>query len=343
MRHHTRSGAFLTKKRFKPGQPHTIMPRYRDKAVDMMKFLAVFLIINSHADAMYPHLSQLATGGAIGDCVFLFVSGYTLFLTARRRFADYFKRRIARIYPSVIASLLFILLINPSRTVGLQEFVGGEFIMALMVYYIIIYAISLLPPRTIPISLASTFTVSVIIYLLFFPTKHELGAAGIYGITTCFRWIPFFAFMLGGAWTGVLVSSGTLKPAQNCWRNFFFMALNVLLFYGIQIAGKINPAYAPLQILTLIPLAGTIWFMYRWCSCGAITRLFDLYPWGKVILWVSGLCLESYLIQFALFTPALNSIWPLNLIIITALILAAAWLVKHLARFISSAFAEAKG
>lgn len=51
----------------------------RDFAIDVVKFLAVLLIINSHADVMYPHLKILATGGAIGDCLFLFCSGFTIF------------------------------------------------------------------------------------------------------------------------------------------------------------------------------------------------------------------------------------------------------------------------
>lgn len=51
----------------------------RDYAIDIVKFLAVLLIINSHADIMYPQFKMLATGGAIGDCLFLFCSGFTLF------------------------------------------------------------------------------------------------------------------------------------------------------------------------------------------------------------------------------------------------------------------------
>lgn len=44
------------------------MMKERDYAVDIVKFVAVLLIINSHADMMYPKLQILATGGAIGDC-----------------------------------------------------------------------------------------------------------------------------------------------------------------------------------------------------------------------------------------------------------------------------------
>ena len=54
--------------------------KQRDFRIDVLKILAIFLIINSHSDIACPKYSILATGGAIGDCLFLFFSGYTLLL-----------------------------------------------------------------------------------------------------------------------------------------------------------------------------------------------------------------------------------------------------------------------
>jgi len=54
--------------------------KQRNFGIDILKVIAVLLIINSHADDMYPHMKVLATGGAIGDCLFLFCSGFTLFM-----------------------------------------------------------------------------------------------------------------------------------------------------------------------------------------------------------------------------------------------------------------------
>lgn len=84
----------------------------RDISVDIIKFFAVFLIINSHADACYPRFGILATGGTIGDSLFMFVSGYTLFLGEMRRFDNYYKRRVSRIYPSAFAAILVMLLFD---------------------------------------------------------------------------------------------------------------------------------------------------------------------------------------------------------------------------------------
>ena len=71
---------------------------HRDISIDIIKFLAVFLIINSHMDSLYTRWSILATGGAIGDVLFLFCSGYTLLLSNKKEnFIDWYKRRIIRI------------------------------------------------------------------------------------------------------------------------------------------------------------------------------------------------------------------------------------------------------
>lgn len=88
----------------------------RDISIDIVKFLAVFLIINSHADICYPKYSALATGGAIGDALFLFCSGYTLFWGNMKRFDNWYKRRISRIYPSVIACLYVAYIIGTEST-----------------------------------------------------------------------------------------------------------------------------------------------------------------------------------------------------------------------------------
>lgn len=314
------------------------MPRQRDIAVDILKFFAVFLIINSHADMMYPRMSALATGGAIGDCIFLFVSGYTLFLGQLKRFDNYYKRRINRIFPSVAAAVLFIIAMNPARQLTPLELAGGEFIVALMIYYVLLYLVQRFAIRHIPAILAAVTVISVAVYILWFPDKTGTGDKGMYGITTLYRWIPFFGFMLGGAYTGLLKSSGALEHRHGGWFYFLATIANIVIFYGIQLAGKIYPDVAPLQIITLLPLAGIVYSMYRWCGCGFLTRLYNRRGWHFAIMFVSGLCLESYLIQFSLFTRSLNHIWPLNLIIIVAVILAASYAVRCLARFFAQTF-----
>ena len=56
------------------------MTKKRDASMDIMKCLAVLLVMNSHMDLLYGKYSALATGGAIGDVLFFFASGYTILL-----------------------------------------------------------------------------------------------------------------------------------------------------------------------------------------------------------------------------------------------------------------------
>lgn len=77
--------------------------RQRDISIDILKFFAVLAITNSHMEMPYGKYSVLATGGAIGDALFFFASGFTIFLGRIRSFDNYYKRRINRIYPTVFA------------------------------------------------------------------------------------------------------------------------------------------------------------------------------------------------------------------------------------------------
>ena len=132
----------------------------RDYSIDILKFLAVFLIINSHMDALYVKYSILATGGAIGDVLFLFASGYTLLLSKRNlRFDNWYKRRINRIYPSVLVCVVMGALLRNENSLTLSALWGGEFIVAIMTYYILIYWIKKYAIKFIPHIIA--FTVSL--------------------------------------------------------------------------------------------------------------------------------------------------------------------------------------
>ena len=51
---------------------------------------------------LFPQYGGLVTGGAIGDGLFFFCSGFTLFLGRTDNFPTWYTRRINRIYPTII-------------------------------------------------------------------------------------------------------------------------------------------------------------------------------------------------------------------------------------------------
>ena len=306
----------------------------RDFAIDIVKFLAVLMIINSHADMMYPHMKILATGGAIGDCLFLFCSGFTLFWGGQKSFDAYYKRRINRIYPSVFAAAIFINCLSRNPSIHYSQLLGGEFIIAIMIYYVLLYFIRKYAINNLKWILGAVALVSLIVYLLWFPYKYEVSSKGIYGITTLYRWIPYFGAMLLGA----IIGLRRKELKYNAWWDFVKLVLCVAVFYSIQFAAKMYRPVAPWQVVTLLPLMGITVYFYKWCNAAWMKRIYDS-KWGNwMIMVIGGLCLESYLIQGALFTDRMNGIWPLNLLVIVLVILLCSYLVRCMARLFAQTF-----
>lgn len=308
----------------------------RDFAIDIVKFLAVLLIINSHADVMYPHLKILATGGAIGDCLFLFCSGYTIFFGGvNYSFGNYYKRRINRIYPSVFASVAFVHIVEQNPDVAWRELICTKpFIMAIMVYYILLYYIRRYALNNLNWILVAVGVISLFVYIFWFPYKYEVSSKGLYGITTHYRWIPYFAAMLLGAVMGIRRKE--LK--YHAWWDFAKLLLCLIVFYAFQFAAKIYKPIAPWQVLTLLPLMGIVVYLYKWCNNWWMKRVYQS-RWGNItIMIVGGLCLESYLIQYSLFTDKMNSIWPFNLVLIVFVILLCSYVVRCVARLFAQTF-----
>lgn len=309
----------------------------RDISIDVLKFFAVFLIINSHMDICYPKYSMLATGGAIGDCLFLFASGYTLFWKKPVRFDNWYKRRINRIYPSVIICALVGALITWSSTIPVLKFGGGEFVLFIMLYYVLLYTVQKYMINRIPVVMGIVAVISLMVYVFWFPYKNETSSRGLYGISTLYRWIPYFGFMLMGAWVGLKAKmpDGKMKCK---WHDSLMLLLSLAVFYGVQFMAKKHLEVAPWQIVTLLPLAGIVFYFYKLCNAVIFEKIYHTKYGNLVIMLVSGLCLESYLIQHYLFTDKLNGLFPLNIPLLMLIILFVSYVCRCLAKIFSQTF-----
>lgn len=197
-----------------------------------------------------------------------------------------------------------------------------------MIYYVLIYFIRKYTFNYTWCIVMAIGVVTLMVYVFWFPYKYETSSRGIYGILTPFRWLPYFAFMLIGAIIGM--HSKTIQGKG--WADFIKMICCLAAFYGIQFIAKTCPTIAPLQIVTLLPLAGIVVYLYKWCKSKIFHLIYQHKVTGKIITCIAGLCLESYLIQYSLFTDKMNGIWPLNLIVIIAVILFCSYVVRCMAR-----------
>lgn len=112
----------------------------KNLSIELLKFMAVIIVMNGHMDVLYGKYDFLATGGAIGDALFFFVSGFTIFLGRFGLFDNWYKRRIKRVYPSVIAWAAVLSFVNTKQLSVYQIVNGGYwFVSCIMLYYCVLW------------------------------------------------------------------------------------------------------------------------------------------------------------------------------------------------------------
>ncbi len=305
----------------------------RNHAIDIMKFLAALLITNSHMGILYPEdVRFMATGGAVGNALFFFCSGFTLFkkpMTGIFDFPDWYKKRITRIYPSVFAvAIIACLFFNTYKDI-IQIIIGsGWFVNCIMLYYIIIYAIGSYCKSSITF-IAAIIAVATSIWFYFI---YDIPKTSIFKLEDSKICILFyFIFMLLGAKIGSLSE----KICVHKSKPVFFVIFYLVLFYIFMFLGS-KDKYLIFQLLSILPLILAIYYIYRACQ---FKFIMNFYYTNKmvyfVVRFVGGLCLEIYLVQQYLFTDQLNALFPLNILIIFGTIIVVSYICRTLSRFLS--------
>lgn len=305
----------------------------RNIGIDILKFFAALMITNSHMGILYGNYSTFATGGAIGDALFFFCSGYTLFLGKMLRFDNWYKKRINRIYPTVFAWAIleaFIFKKHYSMDYILIHG-GGWFVTCIMIYYIILYIIRKLLYNKLYIVFILAFIITIIWYFsIDRPDNYNM-----YGYTY-FKWCHYFLFMLLGS----IIGSSSMTKLPRFKNDLTILTINIVIYYAILVTVKRYPIFSDIQIISLIPLLYTVYYFYKVCSSKILERLYNNKIIGWIIKFIGGLCLEIYLVQYTLFTDKMNNIFPFNIIIMFIIIVFAAYILRCFARFFSQTFKD---
>lgn len=310
----------------------------RNISIDILKFLAAILITNSHMELLYVKYDFLATGGTIGDVLFFFCSGFTLFMKPFNdgiaNFLNWYKRRINRIYPTVIAVALITCLFFNINTNIIDIFIqgGGWFIQCIMLYYIIFYFIGLYAKDKLYYIIALISIASCIwFYLLNRPLGFNMYAEGGY-----LKWLLYSIYMLQGAIVGSNINKLTISPK----KDIIMLFLCLIGFYSFYILPRKIYAIEFLQIFNFIPLWGVVLYFYKVCSSNWVKNIYNKKIVYFTVRFIGGLCLEIYLIQFYLFTDKMNNLFPLNLIIMLVIIIIAAYITRCISRIFSQTFKD---
>lgn len=282
-------------------------------------------------DLLYGKYSILATGGAIGDVLFFFASGYTLFLGRIGRFDNWYKRRINRIYPTVFAwAIMSTFLFNYHYDMKYTLIHGGGwFVTCIMIYYIVLYFIRLLMVN----KLKWVFVlVSMTVVIWYFMLNPPFGF-DMYG-STYLKWGHYFLFMLLGASLGISKQERKFDLVSDVLK----LIGCIVLYYGMLLTGRKIEFLQHLELLSLIPLLGITFYMYKICNSDALKKMYYNQYTGAIVKFVGGLCLEIYLVQFALFTDKMNHLFPLNLLLMMAVIVVMAYVLRCISRIFSQTF-----
>ena len=309
------------------------MLKERNQSIDILKFLAVLLIVNSHMDPLYGKFSPLATGGTIGDVLFVFNSGFTLFLGTRRGFDNFYKRRINRIYPTVFgwAVIGCLFFDSKSNLLNVILFGGGDFVAFIMISYVIIYFIAKYCLQWLKYLLAAYTLVCIGVYFTF----DKSADFNMYG--NIYKWFCFFAFMVQGAMVGYYSKNNNRK--QQMMKDLIKLVGCIVGFFALY-AFKKYPSYNFIQTLSMIPLFGVTYYAY----CLFHSSIANVLQ-GKPKIWlairfVGGLCLEVYLVNLVIIHLPYPIGFPFSALAAVIIIIAIAYMLRCLSRIWSQTFKD---
>lgn len=304
------------------------MIKQRNIGVDILKFMAVVLVLNSHFDSIYPGpLDKLATGGTIADGLFFMCSGFTMLLGGGNSLLNYYKKRIYRIYPSVIAwGIVGIVLFNREDSV-LSLTSGGWFVNCIMVYYLPIFLIRrFCPDKTKICLIVYTLFIAVVYFVHERPGNYDLLN------DKSLKNLFFFITMLLGAYLGKYHQFTKGKMTDVAWLTVSFVS-----FFGFVFLRKY---FVDIQLLSILSLVGVCYYGYKVCNIEKVITFCSKRYIYWVIRFVGGLCLEVYLINLTIIHGNSVSSFPLSLFIVLLEIIILAYGVRCLSRFLIQTFSK---
>lgn len=294
-------------------------------AIEFMKFIAALMITNSHFKPLYPDtISALGTFGAPGNALFFFASGYVLSLKAlNTNIIDWYKKRIKRLWPTTLVWNTFFsyLIFNTSLTfAGVWLGGGAWFVHCIAVYYILFYFVRKL--NFIKASIIFSLILSIIYFFMYLPiTKVSIYQEN-------WHYVCFFSIMMLGSYCAI--HREKIKSTQ-IKKNIILSVISFILFYAIQAIGKgqETPLYY-IQVISLIPLHTFIYYFYKTIDAEWCNKFMNLKIIRYIIMSISALTLEIYLVGFRSINTSFNSLFPLNLLLIFLIICIQAYILKIL-------------
>lgn len=287
-------------------------------SVDILKCVAAVLITWSHLEPCLGDYAYLATGGAIGNALFFFCSGFTLFVGRRGKFFDWYKRRIARIYPTVFTWTLLSSAITGCG-MCMKDIIlsgGGWFVSCIMLFYIPCYFITKCRNTYLLFIMAFSFVCcfasSFMIELSDFESYYK------------WNWSFYFIAMVFGGMLGKKYARHGMEKEVKPFVALLIALLGVICYYIIMFVSK-QIQMPILECMYILPLIGVCYALYRLCNCSRMIMAMNIRWFRFCVMSIGALCLEIYIVQPSLLTDKLNNIFPINIIVVYLVIIVVAY------------------
>ena len=312
--------------------------QYNMNNSSFLRCIAIVLIVNSHLDHLYP-LPALGTGGAIGNALFFMLSGYGLVLSesnGSRNFLSWYKRRIFRIYPSLILATFFVIMIPQKvwRQWNFTDYIywliwptNYWFISALMIFYVIFF---LIMKRKNDKYFMACILILIIPYLFFYLTTIDLSQYSIEG-PGYFKWIFYLQTMFFG---------GYMAGRPRFTHTIFFkdglaLIFSIGLYYGmLMMMSKVGGWQ--FQIATHLLMFFILFVFLKISESDVIKSLLSKRYIGAAIALMAALTLEIYLLHGAVYThPVLQKIlFPFNIILFWIVVIILSFILNRISGLI---------
>lgn len=321
--------------------------------IAIMKAIAIFLITWFHFQGYVPnYIKALFVGGALGNSIFFYCSGYLLAIKKENFRGEWFLRKYLRVMPSVWVFCLIVdmayLLFSQHMPYKWNSFIYPTpfwFINAILCFFIVTYILSNLLPifkdkthyrggdhdkMILAIALVA-MTGNTLYYFTheITPGKVTLEAGGLQ------IWFFYFIFFIWGYWEKL---KGRNKSKSSVWAIVYVMG-SIILFHGYKLLASKIEALHLLQFILVPSLLALVILAFRSFAEWFIEQRLSNRT-KEVITWLSNNTLDIYVVQvFLIHLLAPYMTFPINIIMFIMVILAAAiinhFLATKIQRFIN--------
>lgn len=303
--------------------------------ITVLRALATCLITNSHYTGVYP-TDLIANGGLIGDILFFAVSGYCLY-NIRLSFPRWYGKRLWRILLPVWITTAVFMALGAYSLVTMPWYrwylypTYYHFVASILVLYIPFYIIMKIPflQTRIPWVMGGIAVIALLVYAFLYDRSY-------YHIDTVRE--PFIRFLFMESMLLGAHFRQNDHRFRDAVRNGRFWLLSVVCFiayFASKLAFSHVAAISQWQILNYITIFALLYCLFR-AFAGSNTSLENMPRIFKSILsFLANRTLEIYLVQYVLIDwlrPLFG--FPLNWLVLTAAILAAASLLHLLCQWI---------